>query len=135
MKFLLLLACAIVVALPATAFGQTTTGPTPAPTTAATPMPTTAATPAPTSPAATAQPTIAATPVPATALTVSNSKAAPGTDLHVNGSGFQAGETVDLSFNGTAFDPLPNAGVDGTFSVAWTAPSNRVAHYCLSPNA
>jgi hypothetical protein len=107
LKFALVGASAILVAVPVGVFAQTTPGQT-------TPTP---------------GPTTVVTPVAAAALTVSNQKAAPGTDLHVNGTGFQPGEKVDLSFNGTAFDPLPVADTEGKFSIDWTVPSVPAGDY------
>jgi hypothetical protein len=101
--------------LAATALGQAATD-----TPAATSTP--ASTPA---PGATATPgtSATATPAPTAGLSTSPSQAAAGTSVTVNGTGFQAGETVTVSFNGNQVG-TPTADSSGNFNMSFTVPSN-----------
>jgi hypothetical protein len=110
--------------LPATAFGQTTTG-TPSPTTVTSPTavmsPTTA-----TNPTTVASPTALAGP----SLSLSATSGQSGDTLTANGGGFQNGETVDVSFNGQSVGtPTVNSG--GTFSLSFNVPSFAPGQYGL----
>jgi hypothetical protein len=109
-------ALSLLVMLPATALGQSATS-TPPP---ATPPP---ATPAPTmvgSPTATA--------VAAPSLSLSSSSGLPGASITANGGGFQAGETVDVSFNAQAVG-TPTVNNGGTFSLSFSVPSFAAGQY------
>jgi len=54
---------------------------------------------------------------------MSSSSGPPGTSVTANGSGFQNGETVDVSFNGQSVGtPTVNSG--GSFSLSFTVPTN-----------
>jgi len=117
-----------ILVLPATALGQATSTPvppTPATTPAATAQPATpAATSQPTAPTATAQPTTAT----AAALSVTPQKAQPGATTTANGSGFKAGEVVDVSLNGTSVG-TPTVNTGGTFSLSFIVPSLAPSDY------
>ena len=102
--------------IPGSALAQTATPTTPQPTQVATA--TTQATAQ-----ATAQPTTAAP-----ALTLSESKAAAGTSITANGSGFKSGETVDVTFNGQNVGS-PKAADNGSFSLSFTVPDVPVGTY------
>jgi hypothetical protein len=89
---------------------------------AATETPAATSTPA---PGGTATPATSATgtPVPAASISTSPSQAAAGTSVTVNGTGFQPGETVNVSFNGNQVG-TPTADTSGNFSQGFTVPSN-----------
>src|SRR5919108_1216342 len=104
----LALACAVaaLLVLPGLALAQATPGPTPGTTT----TPVTSAT------------TTSSTPVPQVGLSLSSSKAAPGTQLTANGTGFKPTEIVDVTFNGTSVG-TPTADSNGSFALSFTVPS------------
>jgi hypothetical protein len=110
--------------LPGSALAQTATATTPQPTQATTPTPGTTPT---------AQPTAAPTTAAAPALTLSGSKAAAGTSLTANGSGFRAGETVEVSFNGQSVG-TPSAADNGAFSLSFTVPQVAQGTYGVLAN-
>jgi len=99
----LALTMAVLLSVPATAFGQTTGQPT----TTATQTPAPAAAPA---------------------LTMSPAKAAPGASVTVNGVGFQAGETVDITFSSQPVGE-PTASTEGTFALTFQVPNMAPADY------
>jgi len=107
--FVLTFAIAAALLLPSPALAQTATPTTPQPTQAAT---------------ATAQPTTTAAP----ALTLSNSRAASGTSVTANGSGFRPTETVDVTFNGTSVGS-PAVADTGAFSLSFTVPQVPLSTY------
>ena len=113
------LVVAVLLMVPATALGQTTTG-----TPTAVPTAVTSATEAPT---AMTSPTAA----PNAALTLSTSNGLPGAQVTANGSGFQGGETVDVLMNGQNVGS-PTAGSNGTFSLSFTVPSFAPGQYGVS---
>jgi hypothetical protein len=67
--------------------------------------------------------TATTTPVPGAGLSTSPSQAAAGTSVTANGTGFQPGETVNVSFNGNQVG-TPTADSSGNFSQGFTVPSN-----------
>src|SRR5579864_4737520 len=101
---------ALLVMLPATAFGQAAATATPAAATATT---TTA-----TNPTTTA----------GQSLTLSTSNGLPGATITANGSGFQPNETVDVTFNGQAVGS-PNVNGQGTWSLAFNVPNMAAGQY------
>lgn len=102
---------ALLMLLPATAFGQATSTPVPG----ATATTTTA-----TNPTTTASPS----------LTLSTSNGLPGATVTVNGTGFAANETVDVTFNGQAVGS-PTVNGQGTWSLAFNVPSMAAGQYGL----
>jgi hypothetical protein len=86
-----------------------------------------AATDTPTSgtPTATTAPATSATgtPTPNASISTSPSQAAAGTSVTVNGTGFQPGEQVNVSFNGNQVG-TPTADTSGNFSQSFTVPSS-----------
>ena len=106
--------------LPSSALAQTATPSTPQPTQGTTP--TAQATGQPTAAAAT--PTAAAAP----GLTLSESKAAPGTSITANGSGFRATETVDVTFNAQNVGS-PVVAANGAFSLSFAVPEVPLGMY------
>jgi hypothetical protein len=61
--------------------------------------------------------------VAAPALKLSTNSGLAGASITANGSGFKAGETVEVSFNGSAIG-TPTVNDGGTFSLAFTIPGN-----------
>jgi hypothetical protein len=109
------LVLALLVMMPATALGQTTTSTTP------TPVP-------PTAVPATATPQAQATAIPNAGLNLSSSSGLPGATITANGSGFQGGETVDVTMNGQNVGS-PTVSGNGTFSLSFNVPSFAPAQY------
>ena len=105
----LIFAIAAAFLLPSPVLAQTATPTTPQPTQAAT---------------ATPQPTTTAAP----ALTLSNSRAASGTSITANGSGFRPTETVDVTFNGTTVGS-PVVADTGAFSLSFTVPQSQLGTF------
>jgi hypothetical protein len=97
---LLTIALTALLILPAPALGQTATG----------------------TPSASPSPSAQATPMPQPALTLSSSSGLPGAQITANGSGFQGGETVDVSFNGQPVG-TPKADSNGDFALTFTVPN------------
>ncbi|HEX8967112.1 MAG TPA: hypothetical protein VF937_04475 [Chloroflexota bacterium] len=104
------------VMLPSTAAGQTQPQATPT----ATVMAATTTTPA-------AGATATTTPTP-NSLTLSSASGLPGATITANGSGFQSGETVDVSFNGQSVG-TPTANAGGTFSLSFSVPNLAAGQY------
>jgi len=106
---------ALVVMMPATALGQTTTTtdmtPTPVP---ATSVPATA--------------TAQATAIPNAGLNLSSSSGLPGATITANGSGFESGETVDVTMNGQNVGS-PTVGGNGTFALSFNVPNFAPGQY------
>jgi hypothetical protein len=118
----LAIALAVLLMLPATALGQTTsTTPTAVPAASPTTAPAEAASP-------TTAATAASTAVPNAALTLSTSNGLPGASITANGTGFQSGETVDVSMNGQNVGS-PTVGSGGNFSLSFTVPSFAPGQY------
>jgi hypothetical protein len=118
---LLAIVVAAALMLPATALGQAATS-TPGATPLATMAPTAAV--AATAPAATVAPTAVAQP----GLSLSSTSGLPGATITANGQGFQAGETVDVTFNGQSVgQPTTNNG--GTWSLSFKVPSMGPGEY------
>jgi hypothetical protein len=106
-KLVVLLALVLVAAPPmaGSAFGQTATDtPTTVPGATTTPAASTTGTPTP------------------AALNPSPSQAAAGSSVVINGSGFQPGEKVNVSFNGSGIG-TPTADTSGNFSQSFTVPN------------
>jgi hypothetical protein len=122
----LAIALAALLIVPGTALGQTTnTTPTAVPSATTAPAEATMATSAPTS-AATSAPTTVPNPNPT--LNLSTSSGLPGASVTANGSGFQAGETVDVLMNGQNVGS-PTVGTGGNFSLSFTVPSFAPGQY------
>ena len=111
----LALACAVaaLLVLPGLALAQATPGPTPGTTT---------------TPVTSATTTTSTTPAPQVGLSLSSSKAAPGTQLTANGTGFKPTEIVDVTFNGTSVG-TPTADSNGSFALSFTVPSVPLGTY------
>jgi hypothetical protein len=107
------LVLALLVMLPATALGQTTTGTPTTPVTSAT---------------AVSSPTTATASAPA--LTVSSSSGLPGATITANGSGFQPNETVDVTLNGQDVGS-PTVNGQGTWSLSFKVPQMAPGQYGL----
>ena len=105
------LVLALLVMLPATALGQTT----------GTPSPTAVM-----SPTAVSNPTTTTASAPS--LNLSTSSGLPGATITANGSGFQANETVDVTFNGQAVGS-PTVNGQGTWSLAFNVPNMAPGQY------
>jgi hypothetical protein len=97
------LVLSLLVMLPATAFGQATGTQTPMP---------------------------SASPVGNPAMTLSSNSGLPGATITANGSGFQANETVDVTFNGQAVGS-PTVNGQGTWSLAFKVPNLVPGDYGL----
>jgi IPT/TIG domain len=71
------------------------------------------------------------TPVPNAAITTTTSKASPGTSITVNGTGFQGGETVDVTFNGQPVGEPTSSG-DGNWALTFTIPNVAPGDYAIA---
>jgi hypothetical protein len=110
-------ALSLLVMLPATALGQTATNtPVPATPVTATPVP------------ATATPGTSPTAVAGPALSLSSTSGLSGATITANGSGFQSGETVDVSFNGQSVG-TPTVSTGGSFSLSFNVPTMAPGQY------
>ncbi|HEY3057785.1 MAG TPA: hypothetical protein VGL99_02310 [Chloroflexota bacterium] len=74
------------------------------------------------------QATTTQTPAPTAQLTMAPAKAAPGTTVTANGSGYQAGEVIEVTFNGQSVG-TPTAGTEGTFALSFAVPSVSPGDY------
>jgi hypothetical protein len=117
---ILLSACltAVLIIGPSTAFSQATPTPT-APEATTTPQPDATTTP---------QTTPQTTPAAQASLTFSVPEAAPGVSLTVTGEGFRAGETVQVTFNGTQVGSA-TADPEGNVSVTFNVPTLSAGEY------
>jgi hypothetical protein len=68
------------------------------------------------------------TPTPAPGLTVSAQNGPPGASITANGTGFQPGEAVDVTFNGQPVG-TPTVNTGGTFSLSFTVPNVQPGKY------
>jgi hypothetical protein len=75
-----------------------------------------------------------ATPTPsptaAPSVTLSSNEGAAGSNVTVNGAGFQAGETVRVTFNGQNIGS-PTANTGGTWSLAFAIPNVDPGEYVV----
>jgi hypothetical protein len=118
------------VALPTTAFGQTTT--TPTATATHTSVPSTATPTATQTQTQTQTQTPTPTPTPGPGLTLSSGQGAPGSNLTASASGFQPGETVNIDFNGNG---VGSGTVDTTGKLSVTFPVPNLAPGTYNVNA
>src|SRR5438477_3633699 len=70
------------------------------------------------------------TPVATPSLAMSNSTGVPGDQVTASGSGFKAGENVDVTFNGTSVGTAP-VGADGSFSLSFKVPNQAPGQYAV----
>jgi len=108
-----ILVAALVMA-PATALGQAASG-----------------TPGAGTPGTTASPSPQATAVTAPEMTLSSTTGQPGAAVTANGQGFQANETVDVTFNGQPIGQ-PTVNPQGTWSLSFKIPNLAQGDYAVA---